>query len=209
MTISEKENISFEELYSQYELQVYRLGLKYSDYNHDLAEDALQQTFMKLFIEMQKGVEITNHLSFLHTIVKNYTINSNIKNKREVLIDKSDSGEIWETQEKELSAEDKCIKAMSEYASSQVLEAVLEEMKEYNSMWYLIITEVFYKERSQSEVAKELGMSNTAMYATIKRIRNWSNKHRLRIEEDVQNKLKEVPSRHLFWSERRDGTPDC
>lgn len=198
MTVSEKKTTDFDSLYAEYGAQVYQLCLKYSERDHHLAEDAKQHTFMKLYMEMEKDIEITNMSSYLHTILRNYITNSRVKGNREFLTDESADSEIIEWNEHEPSAEEKYLDATSNSERGQLLKSLLTEMKDYNQTWHTIIVEVYYRERSQTEVAEELGISDTAMYATMKRIRRWSNKHRLRIELDIHNQSKEVPKGTSF-----------
>lgn len=183
VTVMTDEFDDFNWIYEKYRKLVYRLSLKYSGYDEALAEDATQHAFMQLFIEMEKGTEINNIETYLHTVVKNYTLNQMKKLGREISQDESEDTKLYGAEEIEKSAEGTCFENMDKHLTNQMLEAILMEMKKKNPIWYAIMIEVYYHERSQLEVARELGLTDTAMYATMRRIRKWSNKHKLRFSE--------------------------
>ena len=205
--ISDNEDSDFNQLYEKYKDLVYRISLKYSDGDCDLAEDAVQHTFLVVYKELQKEKQILNIKSYLHTIAKNYTLNQTKKLEKEVPYRVTENEEYDEYQNEimnsqagmtEESAEDAWIEQSENAYYRQMTELILEEVKEKNEKWYIIIKEVFVQERNQVEVAKELNMSNATMYATIRRIREWSTKHKIRFEQEAMDKLKEMPKGHLF-----------
>lgn len=191
MSVSENECRKFDQLYEQHQGMVYKISLKYSDYNDDLADDATQHTFIKLYDELRKGTDLGNIQSFLYTIAKNYTLNSIKKEQgayvKEELIDTDERDEMLVQ-----SAEVAYVESVEKLQSNYMLQMILDELKEKNEIWYFVVMEVFYKGRNQSDVAKELGMNDTAMYATVRRIRRWSNKHKERFEDSANNTSKEV-----------------
>lgn len=200
MTVSGNESNNFVILHQQHRPMVRSLCLYYCKGDIYLAEEAEQETFMKLFQMLERGDEIQKMETFLHTILKNYIINRKVKASREseVGIGIEVDEVLLERNIQEPSAEDTYVKTASEEEINRILRLLLDEMKESNPVWYTVVKEVFLKKRSQKEVAEELGITLTAMHATIRRIRAWSNRHRLRIEEDARNSLKEVPKGTSF-----------
>lgn len=197
MNVSENRSREFECLYEQHQSMVYKLSLKYSDYNEHLAEDATQHTFIQLYAALNNDVVIINMQTYLHTIVKNYTLNSTKKMKSMNLHE--EIGECDDCEEILVqSAEETYVQTVEMYQSNTMVQMILDELKLKNNVWYKVVMEVFHKGRSQSEVAKELGMNDTAMYATVRRIRKWSNKHKTRFEESTSHVTKEVSDGHLF-----------
>lgn len=185
-----EENKKFNELYKKHGDMVYGISLQYSNRNSYLAEDAVQYTFMKLFQAMGVGTEITNMESYLHSVAKNYILNSKKKTSKEFFASDNEDKDLLEVINRDSSAEEKYLDRIEQQENQIMLDRILTEMEEYNETWYKIITEVFQRERSQSEVAKELGMNDTAMYATIRRIRKWANRNRERIQVDILNEEK-------------------
>lgn len=197
MIVSENEGRSFDEFYEEYQGMVYKLSLKYSGYDEYLAEDATQHAFIQLYGAMKKETDIANVKSYLHTIVKNYILNSFRKAQR---IELQDEVSGIEDSEENLiqSAENAYVEILERQYNKTMLQLILDELKEKNTVWYTVVIEVFHKGRSQADVAKELGMNDTAMYATVRRIRKWSKKHKVRFEECANNNTKEVSDGHLF-----------
>ncbi|MFI3172030.1 MAG: sigma-70 family RNA polymerase sigma factor [Eubacteriales bacterium] len=204
MSGSENEKMDFDSLYEEHKTMVYRLSLRYSSNDYELAEDATQFTFMQLYRTMERGTEINNIKSLLHTIVKNYTLNYVAKTKREVLNNTTEDEELTIVLAKdsvsvqEQSTEETYLEAVDERYNEWMVQGILDEMKERNERWYAIAIEVFYKQRGQLEVAEELGINSTTMYATIRRMRKWSKEHKIRFEEYAKDKTDKVPGGHLF-----------
>lgn len=191
--LSGNEKRDFDDIYREYHTMVYGLGLRYSDKNVSLAEDATQYAFMQLFRQLENGTEINNIATFMHTILKNHLFNCYNKTRKYELRDDVEperEGMDYSVP----SAETQYIEKMDRDYSSNMAHMILDELREKNEIWYIVVVEVFINGRSQSEVAKELEMNDTAMYATVRRIRSWANKHRIRFEQSASNALEEVSS---------------
>ncbi len=197
MSVSGSESRTFDEIYQEYHVMVYKLSLKYSDCNEHLADDATQHTFLKLFQAMQQGTQIENIRTYLHTIVKNFTLNSVERVRRSDSLDM-----MTENDELELlmfqSAEFMYIESEEAQYIRTLAHMILEELKKKNEIWFQIVFEAFYKGRNQTEVARELGMNNTAMYATVRRIKKWADKNKIKFEQKMKDRAKEVSKGHLF-----------
>lgn len=198
VNLSEQQKKEFDHVFREYQTMVYKLSLKYSDANENFADDATQYTFMQLYEEMKKGTEIQNIQTFLHTIVKNYTINCMKQKKHMNWQNELNNGETLKKMQV-VDAETAYISQLDEIYTEQMARIILEELKVKNEVWYVIVMEVFYKGRSQLEVAEELDMNITAMYATVRRIREWAIKNRINFEENAKNATKEMSMRHLFF----------
>lgn len=198
--VSENESQKFDELYLKYATLVFKLSLKYSGYVDDRAVDMAQLAFLELYDQMEGGLklsEIDNFPSYMYTIVKNLSLNTSKKTSKECFIE---DVPVYDrpVMEVEPSVEDSYIHQVDEILQYQKVQLILRELERKNEVWYKVVTEVFYKGRSQIEVAEELGMSDTAIYAMIHRIRRWANKHRLQFEQDAENTLEEVSEGHLY-----------
>lgn len=198
MAISENKSKEFIELYKKYSPLVRKLSLKYSGYDKDLGEDIAQDILLQMYVEFCDGVVIENMPAYLNSITRNHARNVLKKRGREIPFDTREEHQPVK-EESEKSAEETVLSQMEKKEVTLKLQVVLKEMKEKNEAWYNIVIKVFYEEKSQLEVAKELGMSDTALYATIRRIRKWSQKHKVNFEQDVQNTKEEVSKGHLFY----------
>ncbi len=203
MGLSENDDKIYEEIVNEYTPMVYKLSLHYSGCDAYLAEEVTQYTFVQLYGAMLEGTVIDNMSTFLHTILRRHLINCGKKISSTYLEDELDE---WEENEhlQEKSAEDTYIETMEEKRTRLMAQIILDEIQRKNEIWYVISVEVFQKGRKQSEVAKELEMNDTTMYATVRRIRKWSNKHKARFEKSTNEALKEVSGGHLFCSDDED-----
>lgn len=191
MGLSENDDKIYVEIVEEYTPMVYKLSLHYSGYDAYLAEEVTQYTFVQLYGAMLEGTVIDNMSTFLHTILRRHLINCGKKISCDYLEDVLDEDEeIEHLQEK--SAEDTYIETMEQKRINLMAQIILDEVKCKNEVWYTIVVEVFHKGRKQSEVAKELGMNDTTMHATVRRIRRWSNKHKARFEKSTNEDRKSV-----------------
>lgn len=197
--MTKEENKRFHEYYEKYKLIVYKLGLRYSKFDEELAKDATQHAFLQLFVQIKEGTEFQNVETYLHTLVKNYIINIMKKAERNISEGDLEEGTKLEDLRLSESTEETWDQQRENHYKNQMLCNILKELEGRNPVWYHIVIEVFYKERSQVEVANEMEMSLTTMYAHIRRIRKWANKHKLEFQQTATDEeKKKVPKRHLF-----------
>ncbi len=199
MSLSEKQEKEFDQIFREYQTMVYKLSLKYSDANDTVAEDATQHTFIQLYEVMNEGTKIQNIQTYLHTVVKNYTINCMKQKKHVNWQNELNNGEALKEMQV-VDVETTYFNKAEEIYKEQMSRIILEELKEKNEVWYIIVVEVFYKGRSQLEVAEELKMKDTAVYAAVRRIREWATKNRIRLEEDANHATKEMSDGHPFFN---------
>lgn len=203
VSLSEKQKEDFKHMRDEYVGMVYSLSMHYSDCNTFLADDATQHALIMLYKEMEKGTKIKNIKSYLHTIVKNYTLNE-IKRLKKITLQEevipNGDGDTLNVS----SAEEEYVEAVEKLQTRLMLEMILDELKEKNEVWYTIVVEVFHKGRGQLEVAGELGMSDTAMYATVRRIKEWSNKHKVRFEEQAMKAANEATKSRPTSKKKKD-----
>lgn len=171
--MSDYECTDFEELYRLYGQDVFNMGLRNSDCNRSLADDATQQAFLKLYLTMRDKKPIKSIRNFLLTTAKHYVLNAQRINKHETYMTDSDGPVIEEVQVE--STELIFFTRLEGVENYETARTLLEAMKKKNEKWYTVAVEVFYHNRSQLEVAEELGMTDTAMYAMIRRIREWAD----------------------------------
>ncbi len=154
---------------------VYRIGLFYSDNDVELAQDSAQQAFFQLQVKLLKNEPVDNLRAFLAKTAQNYVMTMRRKRGRELPYE-----DIVEVAEKIYlldGVEEKYIRDFEELELMRTVNYYLEAVMIRNPLWYEIAIRVFMEKRSQVEVAKELGMTESAMYATVRRIKKWSKKY--------------------------------
>lgn len=174
---SRETDLDLNVLYSNHHLAVKKISLRYCDYNNDLAEDAVQQSYLALMEAIGKGVVIEKPLTYLLTISKNYTLTQIRNLKREHLNDDivgcSDQVRFGNDVEE----------LYFEKLSQEKLEKALNVLKEKNETWHRIVMEVYINGESQVEVAEKLGLSKEAVYALVHRIKTWTIKNMMDYRE--------------------------
>ncbi len=153
---------------------VYKMGLFYSDNDVELARDGAQHAFFQLHVKLEKKEPVENYRAFLTRSILNYVITVRKKRGRELPYE--DIVGIAEKIYLLESVEEQYITDYEELEMKRTVEYYLEALKAKNPMWHEIAIRVFMEKRSQVEVAKSLGMTEPAMYATIRRIKKWSKK---------------------------------
>lgn len=184
MTIANNENREFNELYAQYNSRILDASLRYSDNDKELAADAVQVSFMRLFMKLSDGERIHDYYNFLYTVAKNYTLNHVRKYSK---VNFSDNIVSYSDQVcRDMSSEDVYLAEEEKKENKELVKAILENVAQKNPTWHYVIVEVFQSGRSQIEVAQELEISNEAMYATVRRIRAWANLNKLSLTDNSE-----------------------
>lgn len=163
-------------IYIMYRETLFRIGMKYSNGDRMLAEDAVQETFLRYYeaIESGKIIREESLRNYLITITKNYILNYMKKTEKEHL---TAEVIVYSTKKSlENNLEQMYFTELENYKDMQHAIQLLYELKEYNRNWYYVVVQVFYYGKSQVEVSKELEVSKESIYAMISRIRVWGKK---------------------------------
>ena len=151
------ENNALTIIYEKYSKRLY-LYLLSLCHNHQLAEDLMQETFIKAFMSLE---EVTDGVAqWLYKVAKNLFIDTLRKNKNLVLEDEFD------------------IKTISD--DTDILKELI--VKEKNRRLYVAIQQLSIKERElitlyyfgelkQEEIAKQLGLTHGAVRTALSRIK--------------------------------------
>lgn len=163
------------DLYLEYGEGVLRLCLRYCNYNNETAEDAVQFTFLRLYetlmLPPEKRKEIKHMRNWLLTVGRNYTIREMEKQQREAA--SADITEYKDAYDQEIGADESCFRSLNE----SLLNDAFKVLKAKDEVWCYIIEQIYIYNRSQVDIAKELGMSTNAMYSRLRNIRAWTSKH--------------------------------
>lgn len=167
--IKKDNHLAFATIFDRYNKHLYMLAFRYLK-NREMAEDAVQQVFVKFWNNRDKIKENLNIKSLLFTSLKNHTLNVLRDNKRQIEynFELLDSNDIVEEE-----TETEHIQRMTE-----LIEKAVEELSpQKRQIFYLKIIEG----NSNKEIAGHLGISiNTVKvqyYHTLKEIRNYVSKY--------------------------------
>lgn len=163
----------FQGLYDNYKDILKRMVMKYCDGNDALAEDAVQQAFYNLYVKLDKyGMDyIDEYRAYLYMSARNILFNYHRDNAKLMFGDKD---EVLGAMDKDvLSTEDEYMQAIRRVEE----ETLLDKLKVFNSTWHYVLIEVYVKKRTQKDVAQELGISESNMYAMLRRVRKWAHKN--------------------------------
>lgn len=89
--IARGDEVAFEELYNQTKSGLYSFILSICK-NHHLAEDVMQNTYIRIRLSANMYKAGSNTLAWIYTIAKNLTLNELNKQKHEMSIDFDDKG---------------------------------------------------------------------------------------------------------------------
>ena len=89
--IARGDEVAFEELYNQTKSGLYSFILSICK-NHHLAEDVMQNTYIRIRLSANMYKAGSNTLAWIYTIAKNLTFNELNKQKHELSIDFDDKG---------------------------------------------------------------------------------------------------------------------
>lgn len=162
-------------LYEKHSVEIKNFCMNYCNKDEDLAEDALQLTFLKLhetlLVPLSEREPIVNMRNWLFTVGKHCVLAQLKKHKKEFATDEIIS--ISDTNSYAAGADEIFFESLNE----GVLKAALQELKEKNATWYYIIIQIYVNGKSQTELAKEMGIGENAMYSRMRNIRAWANKY--------------------------------
>jgi RNA polymerase sigma-70 factor (ECF subfamily) len=82
--IRDSNELAFKEIYDRYHVQMYYIAKKYVKRN-ELAEDAVQDTFIKLWRKRESIDETKSIKGFLFTMLRNYLLNQLRDRKKEIV----------------------------------------------------------------------------------------------------------------------------
>lgn len=162
------DNEAYEEIYHRYHKRMYGFAFKYLK-SHELAEDAVHDTFIKLW-ENRETIQ-SNIKGFLFTSVRNHVMNMMRNKKRKVLKHIQ-----IELQRKKSSNKTEEVIIYSEYR--QILARGLDELPEGKREIFNLKTD---RNLSNREIAQQLDITvhtvKSQYYEASKFIRDYLDKH--------------------------------
>lgn len=173
MVKSDKEiRESFDRIYREYRLDIYRTALNYAK-NADAAHEATQMAFYKLYLEFER-VEEETVKGLLITIVKRIILNQQRSAKHLA------TGEFLDVLDEKASAitlEDAYIEAESRAEKKDLCTSILDHLRCENPAWHDALIQVYYLEKPQAQVAKEMNVSLQVLHSRLYRAKRWIKKN--------------------------------
>lgn len=139
---------AFREIYDRYHIQMYYIAKKYLK-SSDLAEDAVQDIFIKLWEKREKIDKTKSLKGFLFTMLRNHVLNM-IRDKKKDIVSMADLNE--EQLPKQNTTEDEIV--YNEYH-----DILIEGLKELSDRKREVFELRTLKGHSNSEVAKLLNIN--------------------------------------------------
>lgn len=163
----------FLKVYDEKKDLVFRTALHYLKGNEHVAQEIMQEVFLKLFhhFEMLEEDYLT---AWLVVTTKNETLNYVKSAKREVL--EEDIILTMDLHVSYKSAEDDIIDDIERGERIRFCRKILDDLYETNERWYTAVTMAYCLGRKQQEVADEMGISVEVLHSVLYRARKWIQK---------------------------------
>lgn len=163
----------FRRIYAEKKDLVFRMALKYVDHDADIAEEIMQDVFEKLYFNCDHENEeyITG---WMFKTTKNMIIDYRRRKDLEPI---SCDITTCEMHDEAPSAEDIVLAKEKAEECRKLSDDILDGLYSVNPRWYeaVILCHVFEMERK--DVAKEMGISMSALYSMMIRAEMWINKN--------------------------------
>ncbi len=161
---------AFKEMYDRYHVQLYYIARQYLK-SPELAEDAVQEVFVKLWVK-RSGIDLSKSIkSYLFTILKNHLLNE-LRKKKEVLLC------YHEVEEKQFQKKNG---TSDQVIYNEYLDVVKKGMKGLTDREREIFELKSVKNYTNSEISELLDINirtvKTHYYHSAKYIRSYLQKH--------------------------------
>lgn len=171
------DEIAFRQLYDNYWQNIYQVAFMFTK-SVDLAEDMVQDVFMKLWIKREELVKVENLRSYLFIIARNHIFNELRKRTTDVSFTNHLHEYFCETKE---TPEQKLLQRESE----QIMDRIIEHLPQRQRIIYQLSRE---EGLSRNEIAGRLGIAPNT-------VRN----HLARALEMIRHELQREVNGAIIW----------
>jgi len=162
----EQDASAFEQLFTRYKKELFQLYMQRTGNNQSDTSDILQETFIKVFLNLRKYNPDYPFIQWLHAIARNTFIDFTRKRKDNVLSIDSQFGSGPKLNPPANTANPE--ESMMQYQTGKELDRILDKMPpRYKTM----ITMRFIQEYSYEEIAEKLDMPLGTVKTQIHRAR--------------------------------------
>ena len=168
-----KDISEFLRVYDEKKDLVFRTALHYLNGSEYVAQEIMQEVFLKLYHHFELWTEdfVT---AWLVVTTKNEALNYVKKAKHEVL--ERDIILTMDLHASYKSAEDEVFYDVERRERIKFCRRILDDLYEKNERWYTTITMVYCLDKKQQEVADEMGISIEVLHSVLYRARKWIQK---------------------------------
>lgn len=161
----------FKAIYDENFELVYKMAVKYTG-NHHMAEDIVQEVFLKLYLNVG-SVKKELIRGWLLLTAKNMSLNLKRDHRREYLTEETDA-----EAEKQLSnfvetPEEFLMREMKEHQFVILKKGIFDALYKKNIRWYEAITMTYVLEKPQKEVAESIGVTVEVLHSILYRAKQW------------------------------------
>ncbi|HJB19735.1 MAG TPA: sigma-70 family RNA polymerase sigma factor [Candidatus Bariatricus faecipullorum] len=170
-----KDTGNFIRIYNENKELVFKTAMRYSD-NYDVAQEIVQDTFLKLYVHFQ-DMDEERTIKWLIVTTKNAAKNYR-KRARFECPDEDIELTVEMSQElTEGNAEDILMEKVSREERKELADEIMSGLYKLNERWYEAVTMVYGMEKKQKDVAEELGVSLEVLQSVLQRARKWVKKN--------------------------------
>ncbi|MDY2662710.1 MAG: sigma-70 family RNA polymerase sigma factor [Bariatricus massiliensis] len=173
METQAKDCESFNRIYNANKELIFKTAMKYSD-NYHVAQEITQNTFLQLYTHFNT-YDMDYAVKWLLKSAKNAALNYNKKAAYEIPDENITlTSDLRESAE---DTEDVIFKVIHDKEMIRLKEDILSSLYNLNERWFDAVTMVYCLERSQQEVADELGVSIEVLHSVLYRAKKWIKKN--------------------------------
>lgn len=172
MKTKEEKQQLFERLYAENADVVLKAAMKYTR-EEELAQDVMQDTFMKLYIHLDE-IEETYVRGWLLTIARNQAINCVKKRRREIV--EEDIVLVSDLRAHVRDLEEEILEKEREESMQELKEQIFDAMYRENPRWYKAAMLGYCTGKPQKQVAEEMNISLEGLHSMLYRARSWVRK---------------------------------
>ena len=173
MDTQEKDKCIFEAIYREYREEVFRVSMRFSEYNIEISQELTHEVFLKLY-DHSNLIDEEYLAQWLYTTTKNMTLNYMKRAKREEASE--DLMQDYRTDRSTKSPEDEFFERYIENEREEIARSIMDELHRVNDRWYEAVTKAYCLKMPQKEVAEELGVSITVLHSILHRAKVWMEK---------------------------------
>lgn len=171
MSTESKDKATFDAIYKEYFMLVYKMAVKYSG-NHHAAEEITQSVFLKLYLNIEH-INVDAAKSWLILTAKNMALNLKRDRAREYLVEEFHVEGERNSVDIEESSENVFVRKVEEQEFAKLKEDIFAALYEKNPRWYDAITITYILEKPQKEVAENMGISLEVLHSMLYRAKQW------------------------------------
>lgn len=169
MLTKEERMEKFKPLYEKNKKHIFAIALRYSGNDINLAEEFVQESFLKLYKNLDT-VDEKAAIKWLTVVVKREAISYWRRTKKEF-----PGGMGSELYDKKIqpSAEDVYFEDMKHEKFRKMKDEIFGALYQKNERWYEAVTLVYGMDQKQQDAANQMGISIEVLHSVLYRARKW------------------------------------